>query len=377
MEHPGLRGGRGHRYEYRWRGAEPGAGAGVRGPDGDRRATRAAALDRRAAAGRARTVACHHGGGGLPRDGFSAEHGAAGHPQPVRRLSRRHDHARGARLPAQDRHAPGKLQFGAAAAAVLHLYRPAHPDRAHRRSFGLAAVPADHRGGDRGQAGRERGGGAPLGHALARVAAAGRADEHARADGTDRAEHWLRLGHPAGAHLHHAGDHGAGDHHADWTAAYAVRGPLREQELGRRGCLNFLSARVAVVIALALGADGLKPAVVEAQIEAGKTSAHLMTLTPLDYVEIKQLAARYAHAVDQGANDGYAYADLFAPGGTFGKTTGRDDLAKLAKQTSRGPQTTWHFIVNHVIEPTEGGAKGREYMVHLRYGEPGQPNAVW
>lgn len=134
---------------------------------------------------------------------------------------------------------------------------------------------------------------------------------------------------------------------------------------------------VALPLALALGAGVFKPAVVEAQTQSGRASATLTTLTPLDYVEIKQLAARYAHAVDQGANDGYAYADLFAPGATFGKTTGRDDLAKLAKQTSRGPQTAWHFIVNHVIEPTEDGAKGREYMVHLRYGEPGQPNAVW
>ena len=30
-----------------------------------------------------------------------------------------------------------------------------------------------------------------------------------------------------------------------------------------------------------------------------------------------------------------------------------------------------------MIEPTEDGAKGQEYLVHLRYGEPGQPNIVW
>jgi hypothetical protein len=102
-----------------------------------------------------------------------------------------------------------------------------------------------------------------------------------------------------------------------------------------------------------------------------------MTLTPLDYVEIRQLAARYGHAVDQGAADGYAYADLFAEGATFGQTTGRDNLAKLAKQTAKGPQTAWHFIVNHVIEPTADGAKGREYLVHLQYGDGDKPNAVW
>ena len=130
-------------------------------------------------------------------------------------------------------------------------------------------------------------------------------------------------------------------------------------------------------LALALAAGVLAFAIVEAQGDATKATGKLMTLTPLDYVEIRQLAARYGHAVDQGANDGYNYADLFAPGATFGQTTGRDNLATLAKRTSKGPQTAWHFIVNHAIEPTEDGAKGMEYMVHLRYGEDGKPNAVW
>jgi len=101
------------------------------------------------------------------------------------------------------------------------------------------------------------------------------------------------------------------------------------------------------------------------------------TLTPLDYVEIRQLAARYGHAVDQGAAEGYAYADLFAEGATFGGTTGRDNLATLAKRTARGPQAAWHFIINHVIEPTADGAKGKEYLVHLQYGDGDKPNVVW
>jgi hypothetical protein len=136
-------------------------------------------------------------------------------------------------------------------------------------------------------------------------------------------------------------------------------------------------SRTVLSLALALGAGVLAFAVVGAQGEAARTPGKLMTLTPLDYVEIRQLAARYGHAVDQGANDGYAYADLFAPGATFGQTTGRENLATLAKRTAKGPQTAWHFLVNHAIEPTEDGAKGMEYMVHLRYGEAGQPNIVW
>lgn len=133
---------------------------------------------------------------------------------------------------------------------------------------------------------------------------------------------------------------------------------------------------VALSLTLALGASVFTP-VTEAQDAGAKASGHLMTLTPLDYVEIRQLAARYGHAVDQGAADGYAYADLFAEGATFGQTTGRDNLAKLAKQTAKGPQTAWHFIVNHVIEPTADGAKGKEYLVHLQYGDGDKPNVVW
>jgi len=135
--------------------------------------------------------------------------------------------------------------------------------------------------------------------------------------------------------------------------------------------------RRSVPVAFALGACVLALVVVEAQQTSGTASGQVMTLTPLDYIEIRQLAARYGHAVDQGADNGYAYADLFAPGATFGRTQGRDELAALAKQTAQGPQTAWHFILNHAIEPTVDGAKGMQYLVHMRYGDPGEPNIVW
>src|SRR5215510_5146702 len=98
--------------------------------------------------------------------------------------------------------------------------------------------------------------------------------------------------------------------------------------------------RRSLLIAVALGV-GVLAVVVGAQIRGGTAPGKVTTLTPMDYIEIRQLAARYGHAVDQGANDGYAYADLFAPGATFGQTTGRDALAALAKKTARGPQTSW------------------------------------
>lgn len=106
------------------------------------------------------------------------------------------------------------------------------------------------------------------------------------------------------------------------------------------------------------------------------------TLSPIDYIEIRQLAARYGHAVDTGADDGGAYADLFAPNGEFlsptGRATaGRDDLAELARRTARGPQTAWHYIVNHIIDPTPDGAVGKQFLVHFRYGDPDAPNGVF
>ncbi|HVZ19641.1 MAG TPA: nuclear transport factor 2 family protein, partial [Vicinamibacterales bacterium] len=53
-----------------------------------------------------------------------------------------------------------------------------------------------------------------------------------------------------------------------------------------------------------------------------------MALTPMDYVEIRQLVARYAFAVDTGNNNGYDYADLFSADGEFMRpyARGREQL---------------------------------------------------
>ncbi len=87
-------------------------------------------------------------------------------------------------------------------------------------------------------------------------------------------------------------------------------------------------------------------------------------LTAPDYLEIEQLTYKYGYALDSGAGDGYAYADLFTPGGTFtgtnqgpaGRTyTGRDALAALARGGRRGPNWVSHYVTNVVIEPAPGG----------------------
>lgn len=95
-------------------------------------------------------------------------------------------------------------------------------------------------------------------------------------------------------------------------------------------------------------------------------------LSALDRLEIQQLVARYAYALDTGGRNGYEYADLFAPDGVFvgmnqgtaGRLfRGRDTLASLARGGQRNPNFVSHFIANVVVEPTPDGARGRQYAI--------------
>ena len=94
-------------------------------------------------------------------------------------------------------------------------------------------------------------------------------------------------------------------------------------------------------------------------------------------------AAVVPNLVAGGLQDnGNVYASLFAPDGAFAdrmgrETKGRDALAALARRNTRGPQSAFHFIVNHVIEPTSDGAVGKEYLLQLRIGEGERPNDVF
>jgi hypothetical protein len=108
-------------------------------------------------------------------------------------------------------------------------------------------------------------------------------------------------------------------------------------------------------------------------------------LSPLDYIELRHLVAKYAYALDTGADDGYAYADLFAADGVFtgmnqgqnGRSyAGRDTLAGLARGGRRGPLYISHFITNVVIEPTPDGARGTQYLAILALGDGQTPHAV-
>ena len=85
--------------------------------------------------------------------------------------------------------------------------------------------------------------------------------------------------------------------------------------------------------------------------------------TAMDYVQIRQLVARYAFALDTGSNNGYDYADLFTTDGEFvmqPPAKGRDQLAALARGNAIGPLNTTHYAMSLVIEPTADGAIGRQ-----------------
>lgn len=130
--------------------------------------------------------------------------------------------------------------------------------------------------------------------------------------------------------------------------------------------------------------------VVQAQQKGAKSSNKVMALTAQDYIEIQQLAARYAYAIDKCTNSGYDYADLYTPDGVFSvadengvpasaRFEGRDRLAQAAGGGKNGcidPKTApdrysmGHIVANHVITPTPEGATGKSYLLVVGFGDP-------
>jgi SnoaL-like domain len=123
---------------------------------------------------------------------------------------------------------------------------------------------------------------------------------------------------------------------------------------------------------LVIGAAGSSSALAQQKVTGG-------TLSAGDYVEIQQLVARYSYAVDTHADNGYAYADLFAPDGVFDTTKGREALAELARTTQKdrgGPSYTRHYLTNVIIYPTPEGARGSQYLMAIDVSEGGKPSSV-
>lgn len=121
-----------------------------------------------------------------------------------------------------------------------------------------------------------------------------------------------------------------------------------------------------------------------------------LQLTPQDYIDIEQLAARYVYAVEECTNGGYDYADLYTPDGVFGvseewnapqerwrfRAVGRDELAGAAgggEDGCRDPTTLLgygihHVLTAHVITPTATGAVGKSSLLAIGVG--GSPTTI-
>jgi uncharacterized protein (TIGR02246 family) len=88
-----------------------------------------------------------------------------------------------------------------------------------------------------------------------------------------------------------------------------------------------------------------------------------------DYIAIQQLYARYASAVDLGDVEGWLAN--WTEDGALVTTTGwaaegRDALRSMAEaQVSNVDEKGYHWTANLVIEPTEYGASGQCYLMHV------------
>jgi hypothetical protein len=138
-----------------------------------------------------------------------------------------------------------------------------------------------------------------------------------------------------------------------------------------------------------LTAAALTLALSMAVVYAGqKGGAKAAALTTQDYIDIQQLNARYAVAIDECTNNGYDYAALYTDDGWFSpsrdgrlgtKWQGRDKLAEAARGSMKScDEVPWkgikHMYVNHVIVPSPEGATGRIDLIAI--GLDGDPHKV-
>src|SRR5262249_11885952 len=123
------------------------------------------------------------------------------------------------------------------------------------------------------------------------------------------------------------------------------------------GTLQFSTAFGSILLAATIATGGL-----HAQ-QAAKTGVGPRSLTPQDRIDIQQLIARYAFAYDSGADNCFAFADLFTPDGEFvgqrGRAQGREALAAYCRGGRKPAIGVSHFIMNPVIDVTRDGVTGR------------------
>jgi hypothetical protein len=141
----------------------------------------------------------------------------------------------------------------------------------------------------------------------------------------------------------------------------------KETEVRKKGSAILKGAALLV---LAFTSVVLPRMTLEAQQGRPKAS----TLTAQDYIDIQQLVARYAFALDTCSNGGKDYADLYAADGVFvdgrdgSKWEGRERLIQAAggpecKKLQNSVQSS-HTTENLVIEASPGGAIGKSYLVY-------------
>ncbi len=102
-----------------------------------------------------------------------------------------------------------------------------------------------------------------------------------------------------------------------------------------------------------------------------------------DYREIQQLVAAYSYALDTGAANGDMYAGLFTEQGEFASPfdtiRGYADLKAFASghRGGQGPAYVRNFATNVLIEPAEGGAVGKVYVMVVNIGEGGAESSIF
>jgi hypothetical protein len=128
---------------------------------------------------------------------------------------------------------------------------------------------------------------------------------------------------------------------------------------------------------------------------ASPLAAQQGKLAPQDYIDIQQLNARYAAAIDKCTNSGYDYADLYTDDGTFAVSDdwgqagrvfakGREALANAAgggPGGCRDPKAQMGYGINHIltdqiIEARPEGAYGRNKLIAMSIGGDPSKNEV-
>lgn len=100
-----------------------------------------------------------------------------------------------------------------------------------------------------------------------------------------------------------------------------------------------------------------------------------------DNVELRQLVARYAYALDSGLQNGQMLANLFAVDGELiiakHSFKGRDAIAQLGKkgwvEGDRPPNAASHFMTNQIVEMSPSGPIGKQFMIKAELAATGAP----